>query len=106
MSHLPYEHFRVDWRGILIEVRYCPSWSKGYTDMYGYPLAHLEIESIEPARAVLPITETGYRSHFVAAPDVDEAGGPLDYMLNAIEEAADDPSWKRREEASRQYSLF
>ena len=20
------EHFRIDWRGILIEIRYCPNW--------------------------------------------------------------------------------
>lgn len=50
------EHFRVDWRGILIEIRYCPNWID-MSEAYGYQLAHLEVESIEPARAVLPIEQ-------------------------------------------------
>lgn len=99
------EHFRVDWRGILIEIRYCPNWSN-MTDEYEYQLAHLEVESIEPARAMLPITETGYRSHFIRDAEIQTAGGPVAYLLEAIEQAANHPSWKRQEDSARQYSLF
>jgi len=55
------ETFRIEWSGIAIEIRYEPHWLG--MDI-GYDTAHLEIESIAPERAHLPITETGYRSHF------------------------------------------
>ncbi len=35
-----------------------------YTPLQWKTIAHLEIRSIKPERAPLPITETGYRSHF------------------------------------------
>jgi len=37
---------------------------------------HIEVESVRPKRAPLPITETGYRSHFMPALDLINAGGP------------------------------
>ena len=44
--------YRLTWRGIEIEARYQPS--------YWQTIAHLEIESVRPERAPLPVTETGY----------------------------------------------
>lgn len=105
MAH--YERHTLDWHGILIEVRYCRCWARlyrGHPDEYS--MAHIEIESIEPARAVLPITETGYRSHFVPEPEVIDGGGVLDYVSEALDEAAASPAWKAQEMAARQYSLF
>lgn len=53
----PSQIHRFTWQGIEIEASYWPSkW--GTTD-------HLEIRSIRPERAPLPITETGYRSHLI-----------------------------------------
>ena len=96
----------LDWNGILIEVRYCRNWSPGYEEVYGYAMSHIEIESIEPARAVLPLTSTGYKSHFVPKPDVVETGSVLDYVTEALEQAAANPAWKAQELAARQYSLL
>jgi hypothetical protein len=48
------------WNGIRIEIRCCQSWSESYERIYGHPLAHLEIDAIDPERAPLPVTETGY----------------------------------------------
>lgn len=70
-----YQIHRLQWDGITIEVRYDPDWSPSYRDIYGYSLAHLEIEAIEPAQSPLPMTETGYRSHFGSPADVDAEGG-------------------------------
>ena len=39
-------------------------------------VAHLDITTIEPPRAPLPITETGYRSHFLHPDEVAAYGGP------------------------------
>jgi hypothetical protein len=69
-------------------------------------MAHVEIEAIEPARAVLPVTETGYRSHFAPEAEFIAAGGALEFVSAALDEAAADPAWKAREAAARQYSLF
>ena len=76
----------------------------GHPDQFH--MAHIEIESIEPVRAVLPITETGYRSHFVPERDVIAGGGALAYVEAALDDAASCRSWKIREQEARQYSLF
>lgn len=58
---------RFVWQGIEIEAIYMPvRWGV---------IAHLEIRSIEPLRAPLPITETGYRSHFHTCGTVEANGG-------------------------------
>lgn len=98
-----YEISQLEWNGILIEVRYCRSWSPSFEEVYGYGMAHIEIESIEPARAVLPITPTGYKSHFAPEGEIADAGGALDYVGEALKLAAADPAWKAQEEAARQY---
>lgn len=58
---------RIVWRGVAIEVRHCADWSPSFREIYGHPLAHLEIEAVDPARVPLPVTETGYRSLFTAS---------------------------------------
>ena len=63
----------IQWQGLLIEIRYCRSWCDSYEEIFGYPLSHLEIETIQPAKAPLPMTETGYRSYFTTADDLEAA---------------------------------
>jgi hypothetical protein len=41
-----------------------------------YHPTHLQIEAVQPPREPLPITETGYKSHFVAIEAIEAAGGP------------------------------
>ncbi|MBS0473096.1 MAG: hypothetical protein JSR60_18645 [Proteobacteria bacterium] len=41
-------------------------------------LTHLSIHVLEPSTLKLPITETGYRSHFLS--EAEELGGPLAYV--------------------------
>jgi hypothetical protein len=69
-----YQIHRLQWEGITIEVRYAPDWSPSYRDNYGYPLAHFEIEAVEPVKSPLPMTDTGYRSHFCAPAAIDSEG--------------------------------
>jgi len=56
---------------------------------------HLEIESIKPKRSPLPITETGYRSHFIPALDLINAGGPVTFVTAWIEQAAKGKAWTK-----------
>lgn len=66
-----YRTYRLTWNGIEIEARYDPAcWS--------WVIAHLEIESISPARARLPMTETSYRSHYHPIGSIEaEHGGDV-----------------------------
>lgn len=101
-----YETHRLDWNGIMIDVQYCRSWLDCYEEIYGYPLAHLMIEAIDPERAPLPITKTGFRSHFTRPDEIDTAGGPVAFVRAVLDEAAKEPAWQEREVAARQMSLI
>ncbi len=90
----------LDWRGTLIQIGYNEDYS-GLAD-----IAHLEVETQEPVRAPLPITETGYRSHFLDRGIVEEAGGPSAFVLAWLEEAARSRGWASIEAESRQLALF
>lgn len=59
-----------------------------------------------PTDAPLPITETGYRSHFVAASVIAAGGGPVAYVDMWLETNRDTPAWREREQAARQPTLF
>ncbi len=101
-----YQITRLEWHGISIEVRYCNNWSSAFKEAGGHTLAHLEVTSVEPERASLPITETGYRSHFTSADTINAAGGPVSFVRAALDDAAQDADWIRREAEARQMVLF
>lgn len=94
----------LNWRGIAIRVTYVPNWLN--MAARGYDTAHIELASLDPERAPLPITETGYRSHFTTAETVAAYGGPVAFVTTWIEEEAAKPGWKAYEARSRQLSLF
>lgn len=95
-----------DWRGITIQVRYHPNRWKSYEEAFGYPLAHLEIQAINPKNARLPITDTGYLSHHLAPQDVKDEGGPAAYARAWLDFAARSSDWQSKQEQSRQLDLF
>lgn len=97
---------RIEWHGITIEINYEPDWSPAYTGTYGTPLAHLQIRSLDPECAALPITETGYLSHFIPASDINEYGGLIAFVRDALDEAAENPAWKQAHEQARQLILL
>lgn len=88
------------WEGIEIELTHVP-------EAYGGAIAHLEVRSINPERAPLPIAETGYRSHFHPVGTVEVGEGNLVEQVTAwLDEEAKSKAWKKYVEDSRQYSLF
>jgi len=96
-----YKSQKVNWQNIGIEIRYCPNWSV-VEDGYGF--AHLEI--ISDDRQKLPITGTGYKSHFLPPEDITEYGGALDYAIAWLEEASQSNAWRDHVEDQRQGCLF
>lgn len=66
---------KLVWRDITCRVRHTPNYlSKGWS--------HIEIVVLKPKGAPLPITETGYRSHFLGHNELQRAGGPVHFFLD------------------------
>ena len=96
----------IEWQAITIEIVYEPNWLNLSNPEHEIAQAHFDIRSVKPERASLPITETGYRSHFVHPSEVDALGGPARYVEAWVEEMARSSEWKEHVTNSKQLSLF
>lgn len=90
--------YKLVWEGITVSIKHTPHWH-GAID-------HIEIRSIKPERAPLPITETGYKSHFIQEEYLNEYGGAEAYVLAWLDAESKSPEWKTRLEESKQFCLF
>ena len=95
------QQLKATWRGIALRIRFQPQFLSGALET-----AHLEVWSVAPEKEPLPITETGYRSHFVRRQNIEDLGGPVAYVLGWLEAEAKSPTWKAADFARRQLSLF
>lgn len=93
-----YDTHELDWEGIPLLIHWSPTFLN--LEITG----HMQIESVERQR--LPITVTGYLSHFVHRTYVEAHGGPVAYALAWLSHEAKSSEWKRYVEDSRQGSLF
>lgn len=91
--------YNLSWEQFDIEVNYCPEWSTGH-----YKIAHLEIRNINGQ--ALPITETGYRSHFLHPEIIEEEGGAIAYVRKWLELEAKANKWKNQFADMNQFKLF
>ena len=106
------EQHTMDWQGITLSVSFERDWlNMGTHSKYG--TAHLQVRAVNPKNAPLPITETGYRSHFIPADQIDRLGGPVKFVELWIEGASRSKTWREflktqrdREDCDRQLSLF
>lgn len=94
MSALHTTH--IEWRGIGIQLEFYPS-------RWNSPVDHIEIRSDNSV--LLPITETGYKSHFLQAGQVTREN-LIEQVTAWLDAEAQTDAWKRYEETSRQLSLF
>ena len=85
------EQHHITWRGIALEITFTPE-KFGLVD-------HIEIRA--EGRAPLPVTETGYRSHFIPAGTVTEHGGAVAFVTAWLEHEAARTGW-----SGAQLSLF
>ena len=85
------------WRGVTIHIR---SQARCFT--MGN-LCHFDIEAVSPERTKLPITETGYRSHFFYGELPEDA---VAAVRSWLDEEAESAEWKAYEAASKQLSFF
>jgi len=98
-----YQTYRTQWQGIALEIRHCPSWLSSNSEMV---TQHIEICSA--GRVALPITETGYRSHFMNGAEVLDAfnNDPVAFVLAWLDDAGQSQEWLAQVEAARQYTLL
>lgn len=85
------EQHKITWRGIALTITFKPDWLN--------VADHLEIET--QGRVPLPVTETGYRSHFMPVGSVVVYGGPVTYVTDWLEAEAKRMGW-----SGAQLSLF
>ncbi len=96
----------LTWREIEIEITFDSDWLNGKSRDPDYAFEHLQIRSIKPERAALPITETGYKSHFIPCGSVEAFGGPIACVQAWLDHEAQSPVWAELAAASKQMSLF
>lgn len=77
------EKHSITWRGIRIGITFTPE-AFGMAD-------HIELHS--ESRAALPVTETGYRSHFMGKGTVAQQGGAVAFALTWLDHEAARTGW-------------
>lgn len=97
--------FEIDWRdpvaGASVRIRVTHS-----RDYLGQGQDHIEVESLSPKKAPLPITETGYRSYFIAPLDLVNDGGPVTFVTAWLDREAKGKDWQKRVAIRQQGDLF
>ena len=60
---------------------------------------------VRPKRAAIPITPTGYRSHFIANEALLLAGGAVAFITAWLDREAGTKTWQRAEIKAQQITL-
>ncbi len=97
--------YEIDWRdpasGTSVKIRITHS-----RDYLGQGQDHVEVESLVPKKTPLPITETGYRSHFLPPLDLVNNGGPVTFVTAWLDREAKGRDWQKRQTVRSQGDLF
>lgn len=85
------------WESRSIRLSYSPRWS--------HAIDHVEVQSLDGEP--LPITETGYRSHFFGPVEPPLSLDDVQSMIIAwLDKEAQSATWKAQQLAAQQLSLF
>ena len=85
----------IVWEGITIAVSHKANWLNTEYD-------HIELRSDQK----LPVTETGYRSHFIANAELALFNSLEDFVRQWLDTAATSKEWQKHLKDSQQLSLF
>ena len=91
-------NYHLNWRSFRLLIRYQANYLWPGTD-------HIEVYVVHPKHAVIPITETGYRSHFIDQEELSLAGGAVNFITDWLDREAAAKKWKVRELAAQQLKL-
>ena len=90
---------RGTWQHVTFRVRHTPDYLIKGTD-------HIELIVIAPRKEPLPITETGYLSHFVTDGGVRDGKTALAFFLDWIMSEEKSKRWQKADNKRRQGDLF
>ena len=97
------QKIQAEWQGLSFVITYYPKWMPLKNS--DFIMARLEIQSGSP-ETKLPITETGYRSHFLHPDEIAARGGVEKYVQGWFDYASQSPEWKKNQRINCQPSLF
>ena len=97
---------RLEWRGRTLRVEFEADWSGHGDDDPETAIALLEVFVEAPIGAPIPVTNSGYRSHFLPPVSIARAGGIAAFVSAWLDEQAMDRKWLRIDEQWRQLDLF
>ena len=87
----------IVWDGITVDITY-------HQRRWNSDFDHIELRA--SGGHILPVTETGYRSHFPRSVIVEECGGVPAFVSAWLDHEAKSPEWQACKDAARQMSLF
>lgn len=94
----PRQTHRLTWRHARLEITHTRDYlEKGHD--------HIEVAVKAPKGAPIPITETGYRSHFLPASEIESAGGVVPFVAAWLDREATTKAWQQIEFRWRQLEL-
>lgn len=85
----------IEWDGIVVAISHTPNWLN--TEHH-----HIELRADER----LPVTQTGYRSHFMNEEEFALFGDVTEFVILWLDEVAKSRVWISYKKKSRQLSLF
>lgn len=85
----------IEWDGIIVAISHTANWLNS-------EYHHIELRADEP----LPVTQTGYRSHFMNEEEFALFGDVTEFVIQWLDEAAKSREWISYKKKSRQLSLF
>lgn len=86
---------QIEWQGITITITHRKTWPIN-------SFSHIEVK----ANQRLPMTETGYKSHFMPNEALSEYDGVIDFVTQWLEATCKTKEWLAHVESLRQPSLF
>lgn len=87
--------YEIEWQGISITISHRKD----------YPIVdfhHIEVKADQP----LPMTETGYKPHFLPNEALSGFDGVVDFISQWLEATCQSKEWRAHMESLRQPSLF
>lgn len=90
---------RFTWRSTTLSVTHTP-------DYINAGWSHLELHVIAPKGAPIPLTATGYLSHFMDSDDLGTAGGAVAFFTAWLDREATSKRWQKMDARWRQGDLF
>jgi len=90
---------KFTWRGIEMSATHTPDYiSAGWS--------HIELRVVKPKGRPVPITDTGYLSHFLDEADLKAAGGAVAFFRAWLDREADSKAYRKALARWQQLDLF